>query len=139
AAVVALSVLARADGFVVPGLAVLYLLVAGRRRESLTAGAALGLTVAALVGWRLSYYGYPLPNTYYAKVSGPLGERLVQGTLQLLSIALHGGLLPHMAGLVLAAAACAWRPARLPGPRVRFEIVLGFVWLAYWLYVGGDV
>jgi arabinofuranosyltransferase len=136
---VALSVLARADGFVVPGLAVLYLLVAGRRREALTAGAALGLTVAALVGWRLAYYGYPLPNTYYAKVSGPPGERLVQGTLQMLSIALRGGLLPHLAGLVMAAAAALWRPARPPGPRVRFEIVLGFGWLAYWLYVGGDV
>jgi arabinofuranosyltransferase len=27
-------------------------------------------TAAALILWRRSYFGYPLPNTYYAKVSG---------------------------------------------------------------------
>src|SRR3989442_748642 len=61
AAVVFLSVLARADGFVVPTLAVLYLLAIGRKREALAAGAALGVTLAALIGGRLAYYGYPLP------------------------------------------------------------------------------
>jgi len=129
AAIVALSVLARADGFVVPAIAALYLLAIGRKREALVVGAALGATLAGLVGGRLSYYGHPLPNTYYAKVSGPLGERLLQGTLQFLSIALHAGLLPHLAALLLAA-------VRRPS---RFEVVLGLGWLAYWLYVGGDV
>jgi hypothetical protein len=37
-------------------------------------------------------------------------------------------------------AAAAWvRPAAAGAPRVRFEIVLGLGWLAYWIYVGGDV
>jgi hypothetical protein len=138
-AVVALSVLARADGFVVPALAVLYLLAIGRKRQAFAAGAALGVTLAALIGWRLAYYGYPLPNTYYAKVSGPIGERLVHGALQLLSISLHAGLVPHLAALLVAAAACV-RPAIPPGsPRIRFEVVLGLGWMAYWIYVGGDV
>ena len=168
AALVVLSVLARADGFIVPAIAVCYLLVVGRRREAFAAGAALGATLAALVGWRLSYYGYPLPNTYYAKVSGPVGERLLQGTLQLLSIALNAGLLPHLGALLLAAVAGVKRPPspyplpegegkkekeRTPSPsplpegegkkereRInRFEVVLGLAWLAYWIYVGGDV
>ncbi len=139
AAIVAVSVLARADGFVVPMLAVLYLLALGRKREAFAAGAALGLTLAALIGWRLAYYGYPLPNTYYAKVSGPLDERLFQGMLQLLSIALHAGLLPYLAALLLAAAACARPPGASGFARVRFEVVLGLGWLAYWIYVGGDV
>jgi hypothetical protein len=156
AAVVALSVLARADGFIVPAIAAFSLLVVGRRREAFVAGAALGATLAALVGGRLSYYGYALPNTYYAKVSGPVGDRLLQGTLQLLSITLNAGLLPHLGALLLAAAASVKRPPA-PGPspyplpegegneekerthRVRFEVVLGLSWLAYWLYVGGDV
>ncbi|HEY2942385.1 MAG TPA: hypothetical protein VGN09_08130 [Vicinamibacteria bacterium] len=138
AAIVAVSVLARADGFVVPTLALLYLLGIGRKRAAFAAGAALGVTLAALIGWRLAYYGYPLPNTYYAKVSGPIGERLLHGTLQALSISLHAGLVPHLAGLLVAAA--AWvRPAAAGAPRVRFEIVLGLGWLAYWIYVGGDV
>lgn len=139
AAVVVLSVLTRADGFVVPALAVVYLLVVGRKREALVAVSALGATLAGLVGWRLAYYGYPLPNTYYAKVSGPVSQRLVQGSLQLLGIALHAGLLPHLAALLVAAAA-ALRPPRGAGaPRGRFELALGLGWLAYWIYVGGDV
>jgi len=138
-AVVALSVLARADGFVVPALAALYLFAVGRKRQAFAAAAALGVTLAALIGWRLAYYGYPLPNTYYAKVSGPIGERLFHGARQLLSISLHAGLVPHLAALLVAAAAWA-RPAVSRGStRIRFEVLLGLGWLAYWVYVGGDV
>ena len=139
AAVVALSVLARADGFVLPALAVAYLAAAGRGREGLAAGAALGACLAGLVLWRLAYYGHPLPNTYYVKVSGPPGERLLEGGLQLLSIVLHGGLLPHLSALLLAAAASLARPAEGGRPRLPVEAVLGVGWLACWLYVGGDV
>lgn len=139
AAVVALSALARADGFIVPAIAVAYLLVVGRRREAAAAGATLAATLALLAGWRLSYYGHPLPNTYYVKVSGPIGERLLQGTLQLLSIVLSAGLLPHVAALLLAAAAGLKRRSAAGHARVRFEVVLGLSWLAFWVYLGGDV
>jgi len=131
ATVAVLCVLSRADGFMVPVLAVAYLLATGRKREALVLGTALGATLAAVVSWRLSYYGYPLPNTYYAKVSGPLGERILQGAMQLLSIILTAGLLPHVAALLLAAAASAKRP--------RFEVALGIALLAFWIYLGGDV
>lgn len=139
AAVVALSVLVRADGFIVPSLAVIYLAVAGRKREARVAGATLVATLAVLVGWRLCYYGPPLPNTYYAKVSGPVGERVLEGTLQLLGIVLHAGILPHLAALLVAAAAAVKTAAPRGGPRVGFESFLGLGWLGYWLYVGGDV
>jgi arabinofuranosyltransferase len=151
ATVVVLSVLARADGFVPPMVAVPYLLHSRRRRAALVAGSALGVSMAALVAWRLAYYGYPLPNTYYAKVSGPVGERLLEGLLQLLGIVLHSGLLPHLAALLLAGVAAGRRPSpyplpggegnngTLPSNRLPFEVPLGLGWLAYWLYVGGDV
>ena len=120
-------------------LAALYLFAVGRKRQAFAAAAALGVTLAALIGWRLAYYGYPLPNTYYAKVSGPIGERLFHGARQLLSISLHAGLVPHLAALLVAAA--VWvRPAVSRGStRIRFEVLLGLGWLAYWVYVGGDV
>lgn len=38
-----------------------------------------GVTLAALIGWRLSYFGYPFPNTYYAKVSASTKDNLVRG------------------------------------------------------------
>jgi arabinofuranosyltransferase len=137
AAVVGLLVLARADGFVVPVLATLYLIAIRRWRQAFVVGAALAATLALLIVWRLAYYGHPLPNTYYVKVSGPLGDRLLLGTLQLLWVTVHSGLLPHVAALLLAALACLRRPGagRLPS----FEVVLGLGWLAYWVFVGGDV
>ena len=138
-AVVVLSVLARADGFVVPAVAVLYLFAGGRKRAALVASVSLGVTLAALVGWRLAYYGYPLPNTYYAKVSGPLGERLLHAVRQLLGIALHAGLLPHLIALLLAAAVTVRPGVAVRTPRMRFEVVFGLAWLGYWIYVGGDV
>ena len=38
-----------------------------------------GLLYAAFLLWRLSYYGLPLPNTYYAKGSFPLYVRFLLG------------------------------------------------------------
>ncbi len=53
-------------------------------RESL---AAFGVTAAAITGWRLAYFGYPLPNTYYAKLGDPFGARLNEGASYLLDFA----------------------------------------------------
>ena len=38
-------------------------------REVLVSGVVCGAMFGALVAFRLSYFGYPFPNTYYAKVS----------------------------------------------------------------------
>ena len=36
-------------------------------------------TIIGLILWRLSYFGYPLPNTYYAKVSSDILSNLKHG------------------------------------------------------------
>jgi arabinofuranosyltransferase len=41
--------------------------------------AAVLLTLMGLTALRLSYFGYPLPNTYYAKVSSNPMDNIVQG------------------------------------------------------------
>jgi hypothetical protein len=46
---------------------------------------AYGVTIAALLAFRLAYFGYPLPNTYYAKVSPNLFYNLQEGTKYLLA------------------------------------------------------
>ena len=48
-------------------------------RDSLIAGAVCALILAALVGFRLNYFGYPLPNTYYAKVSPDRWYNIMEG------------------------------------------------------------
>jgi hypothetical protein len=42
--------------------------------------AALLVTIAALTGFREVYFGYPLPNTFYAKVSSSLSDTLGSGS-----------------------------------------------------------
>ncbi len=69
-------------------LAMLLLLAlsdACRRRKHLLAGAFVSLlSIAGQTGFRLAYYGEPLPNTYYLKMTGyPLLERLVRGLIVL--------------------------------------------------------
>ena len=128
-----LLVLARADGFVVASIGVLFLAL---RRDLVRAGAgaaAVVLTTAAVVVGRLAYYGHPLPNTYYAKVSGPLLERIADAAAQLADLALRAGLLPYL--IVLAVAAVEAARAR----RLAFEPLFAMLWLGYWIYVGGDV
>jgi hypothetical protein len=131
AVILVLLIFARADGFVGAGLAVAYLAVT-RDRRTRAAGLALAGAMAALTAWRLAYYGWPLPNTYYAKVAGPLAERTTGALRQLADLALLG-LLPVL--VVLAAAGAAALAKRRPA----FEPFFALGWLAYWIYVGGDV
>jgi hypothetical protein len=37
------------------------------------------VTLAVMIGWRLSYFGYPFPNTYYAKVSANKRDNILGG------------------------------------------------------------
>ena len=45
--------------------------------------------LAALTAWRLYYFGYPFPNTYYAKVSAHPWDNLKAGARYLIEYALH--------------------------------------------------
>jgi len=141
-AVAAVSVLARADGFLTPLLAALFLVLRGRRRIALAVAAVTLATFGGLSLWRLSYYGWPLPNTYYAKMTGSLAFRLAAGWQQLLTIVVGAGLLVYVAAFAWAGirglrSLSLRRPDPLPG--LGFAPVLAAGWLFYYLYVGGDV
>lgn len=131
--VLVLLVLARADGFVGAGIGVLFLALRGERARARAGALAVALSTAALAAWRLAYYGHPLPNTYYAKVTGPVAGRVADALRQLADLAVDAGLLPYL--VVLAAAGVASARARQPS----FEPLFAAAWLGYWIYVGGDV
>jgi hypothetical protein len=138
---IVLSLLARVDGFLVPGIVVLYLLLKRRVRPAM----ACALTILVAQGlyelWRLAYYGAWLPTTYYVKVAGPLAVRLSYAWGQFSKINFFGGLLPYtliFIFAVIAAVGSATRSWREFADRLRFEILLAPLWLAYWFYVGGD-
>lgn len=68
------------------------------------------VTVAALTAFRLLYFGYPVPSTYYAKVSPSLVYDLQQGRKYLNEFVLSGALVGGLVALVLyAGATCVGR------------------------------
>ncbi|MEU6641332.1 hypothetical protein ABZ863_02165 [Saccharomonospora sp. NPDC046836] len=80
----ALAIMTRPDGVVVAVLAGLWLVTSALRRRT-TAWAPAGYALGALVllvpwtAWRVTYYGYLLPNAVAAKSGGSLGWQLRQG------------------------------------------------------------
>jgi arabinofuranosyltransferase len=40
-------------------------------------------SLSILIAWRLSYFGYPFPNTYYAKVSASTKDNITRGLIYL--------------------------------------------------------
>jgi len=139
---VVLSVLSRADGFVMPCMALGYLLIKGHRRAAVHVGITLATTVTVYFGWRYFYYGYPLPNTYYVKVAGTLAERVRYAAGQLGYVVLADGIVPYSTAIVIASF-LAVRDGRANAARLRDavspELFFAAGWLAYWFYVGGDV
>ncbi|MBM4355737.1 MAG: glycosyltransferase family 39 protein, partial [Deltaproteobacteria bacterium] len=139
---VVLSVLSRADGFLVPLFAAIWLAMRRRWAAAGWAGGVLVVSQGLLTVWRLFYYGWPLPNTYYAKVSGPLADRIVDAGAQLVDLAIHQRLALPLLVLALVAGRCLVR--LLSGREslragLQFELVWASGLLAYWFYVGGDV
>jgi len=136
-----LSLLARADGFVVPLLAILYMLLQRRFRAAVACGLPLAASWSLYEVWRYHYYGYLLPNTYYVKVVGSLPVRLEHAVGQLAIIAFMEGFLPYLLILSLAAVIFLVRVSKRAEPvsrGLRFDVLLGAGWTAYWLYIGGD-
>lgn len=135
-------ILSRADGFVMPAIVLAYLVYAGRYRAGAVFGAASGLTVALYVAWRYNYYGYPLPNTYYAKVSGTLIQRIEHGFDHFMRYMTNSETFPYFVILIFALLAHGYFLARgrlSVRTAVPPELFMATGWFAYLMYVGGDV
>lgn len=133
--VLAAMALTRSDG-IVPALtigacAVWSMPTTQRRRHALVVCGLPVLAVAAHTLFRLRYYGAPMPNTYYLKMSGvPASIRLGRGYAAIKPAFVKYLLLPL---LVAAANREAYR--RRP---FAFVFAVPLVLVAYSIYVGGD-
>jgi hypothetical protein len=78
----ALAAMTRPEGVLVAGVCGLHMLARSWRGGQVAWRRPLGLAAGflAIFGpyylWRLAYYGYPLPNTFYAKVGGTSAQAL---------------------------------------------------------------
>jgi hypothetical protein len=129
-----LATLTRPDGGVFAiALGLLYVLEVARRRRSFTSlllwVAPAAAIVAAHVAFRMVYYGYPVPNTFYAKVGGVWTEQ----TIRYFTYFFEDYKLHWFSPLMLV--------ALVGGFRSRAHGVFGFVlitYLAYLARIGGD-
>lgn len=105
---------------------------ARRRRDALVFGGAIVATGAALTVFRLAYFGDPLPNTYYLKLTGvPLSTRVHVGASDLARL-----VLVHLVAAVVLAALALWRTRLRAGTTLLAAVVVGQ--FAYSVSVGGD-
>ncbi|HAJ05601.1 MAG TPA: hypothetical protein DCL76_03495, partial [Chloroflexi bacterium] len=134
--------MARADGFVIASIVIFYLFLKGCFREMWWSLMVVVCTLSAYSIWRLYYYGDLLPNTYYAKVSGPLIERVVFAVRQLWGISMNEGLFVYLLVAVLVFVQVfsnLYRKAQLENQQLfKFETVFIFAWIFYWIYIGAD-
>ncbi len=96
------------------------------------------LAVLCLLGWAYSYYGYALPNTFYAKI--PDGQSMIWlgKSFMLKYFSLHNYIPAYLAGfaalsMIWLAIRRQWQP--LP-PLLCLTIVIA-MWLSYVVYIGG--
>jgi arabinofuranosyltransferase len=85
---------------------------------------------APYYGWRFVYYGYPLPNTFYAKVGSGI-DQYIRGARYLVDyLIVYGGFvfIPSV-WLLLRQAREEWR---------QYFALLTAGYLVYLVYVGGD-
>jgi hypothetical protein len=147
--VLALATLARPEGALVAVIVWLVLLAylartrAGRAALIATVAVA-GLIVLTHLAWRYSYYGYPLPNTFYIKSSGDSAVMRERGLAYLAFAARELGVvlgLAFVGGLVLGHRGAATVDPGAPAARALLAWVGRLLLPSYVLYVvtvGGD-
>jgi hypothetical protein len=130
----ALAVMTRPDALVFVAISGLYRL--WRRRGRLARqdwlwGLTLILVYVPYYVWRFSYYGYPLPNTFYAKTGGG-PERLMHGWRHVAGWVMEygGGLFAVLAGLLVI--------FRKLDRACTYLALLAGGYMAYIVWVGGD-
>ena len=134
------SILIRADGFLIPLLAVVYLAVKGRFRQAKYCFAVVLLTIGIYFSWRHAYYGWWLPNTAYAKVTGLLSDRLANAWGMFTGILMSTGIFIPIAALLaetLRSGMTAIKEKSLKP--IPFHVVVFLAWMGYYFYVGGDI
>ncbi|HUP27587.1 MAG TPA: hypothetical protein VM409_04055 [Chloroflexia bacterium] len=135
--VLAVAALTRPEGFLVAAVFIFVLLWAARRgpRTDWAAIAAVSLPFLAVVVpyeiWRISFYGYLFPNTFYAKTGATLA--LVQRGLEYTGTFLGERWL--LTALAMAAVITGFR--KLKGVEIGLTL-LSAVYLLYIVWAGGD-
>lgn len=101
---------------------------------------AVLLTLSCLILWRMSYFGYPLPNTYYAKVSSDFMSNLFDGMKYTAKTLLQIPMLIPIIGLILIDVLQKMKNASLKQLDEKHVLILSIVSITILipLLTGGD-
>jgi len=136
----ALAAMARPEGLLYGCLAGCHLAAGALSREgrrgSLRRSVVYTVAFLGVYGpyflWRFRYYGYLLPNTFYAKVGVPWPSRIATGWDKLLAIGSLWGILPLLLLALLAV------PSARREPLWKFSFLVLGASVASFVLVGGD-
>ena len=134
-------ILLRADGFVFPLLCTTVFLFKRQYRYWTSTVAFIVVSVGLYVACRYSYYGEVLPNSYYAKVSGTLLQRISAATLTMARLCRDDAFFVYLIPLLFCwykFGRALFRGSVLSGAPGSSMPLISFGLLAYWTYVGGD-
>ena len=131
------ATLTRPEGLMLFGVAWVFVLAARlHHRESLVSVVASLLLFGAIFvpyfSWRYSYYGYLLPNTFYAKV-GSSPAQFLRGLKYILRFFAW-----FFGGTTLLIVPVTYLFIRRRSVQVTYLVVTVGLYLAYLVYVGGD-
>lgn len=133
----ALAALTRPEGlaFWVGGLALSVIRMGRFGARPIAYFAAPGLSIVAYGIWRMSYFGLPLPNTYYAKVGTDFALLWSHGLREL---GVFFDLLCNQASVAVAIAGVAMGLASRRGQTVLVMAPATLFYFVYVVSVGGD-
>lgn len=128
------AILCRVDGFILPLLAALCLWLDGRRMLGYKLVSFVFIVMAAYTAWRLFYYNDYIANTYHAKITGDVFERIKNGLQILYNQSVYNGIALYATFSIVAAVLCrgAVSMALFPLGYLIFSLL-------YFIYIGGDI
>ncbi|MBD3237340.1 MAG: hypothetical protein GF330_11590 [Candidatus Eisenbacteria bacterium] len=136
-AIAAAAALTRPEGLLVSGILFLDLVILALRHRRMHLLWAPGLFLLIYVpyyAWRFSYYGYPLPNSFYAKVGFTLDQ--VWRGLRYMALFTAPALLLLVPGLAAIVMTGSWS-RRYRGLSI-VPLLVG-IYVVYVILVGGDI
>ncbi len=128
------AILCRVDGFILPLIAAMYLWLDGRRGVAYRLVLFVVLVMLLYTIGRLFYYQDYISNTYHAKVTGGLLERIQSGVLFLFNNGKLNGI--GFYGLITVSFAAIWRKAAY---HHLFPLLYIVISVGYFIYIGGDI
>ncbi|TCV82512.1 glycosyltransferase family 39 protein [Sulfurirhabdus autotrophica] len=135
---VAISILVRIDGFLLPLIGIIYLFIKEKHKSAIVSLIFVSTLMVIYTIWRLYYYQDIIGNTYYAKVSGDILDRVSSGFYFLKENAFRGGLWLYFLAVVFSISNIIKSPLiRLQN--INFPLLYSSLFLLYLVYIGGDI